>query len=523
MPLKSKKYNSEYAIEMEKITKSFLGGSIIANKDVDISVKRGEIHALVGENGAGKSTLMSILFGLYQPTSGIIKVNGKEVVITNPIKANKLGIGMVHQHFKLVDVNTVWENIALGSEITTAGFILNKNKIKTELTEIMNKYNLHVDLEAKIEKISVGMQQRVEILKILYRKADILVFDEPTAVLTPQQIDGLLNVMLDLKKDGKTIIFISHKIDEIKRVADTATVIRRGKKIVDINVSDVKGNEIAEAMVGRKLVEIKNPHTKPLTNVPLLEVLNLTVKKASNPKINGLETFNLVVRPGEIVAVAGVEGNGQKELVEAITGLSKATSGGVLFKEINVLDGNIAQRYDLGMSHIPEDRHKYGMLLDFTVQDNIVSQEINKIPFSKFGIINKRAISRYAQSVIKDFDVRGSRNGSAIARGLSGGNQQKVVVGREMRKEHDLLVVVQPTRGLDIGAIEYIHSEILKEKAEGKGILLVSYELNEVMALADRIVVLNDGKLVGEIAGADAKKEYIGALMAGQKMEGVKK
>ncbi|MDQ0567503.1 ABC transporter ATP-binding protein [Mycoplasma yeatsii] len=521
--MKSLNNENLYAIEMENITKTFLNGAIVANDDVTIRVKKGEIHAIVGENGAGKSTLMSILFGLYQPTEGKIKVNGKEEIISNPIKANKLGIGMVHQHFKLVEVNTVFENIILGVEETKNKIFLNKTKMRAELIEIMDKYDLHVDLDAKIQNISVGMQQRVEILKILYRKADILVFDEPTAVLTPQQIDGLLRVMQNLQKSGKTIIFISHKMDEIKKVANTATVIRLGRKIIDLDVSKVSGNEIAEAMVGRKLIEVKNEYTEPLSDQPILDVINLTVKKNSNPKVFGLETFNIKVKPGEIVAVAGVEGNGQKELVEAITGLTKPVSGGIVFKGVNIVDYSIKKRYDMGLAHIPEDRHKHGLLLDFTVQENVVSQELDKEPFSKFGFINRNTISRYAQSVINDFDVRGSRNGTANARGLSGGNQQKVIVGREIRKKHDLLVVVQPTRGLDVGAIEYIHSEILKEKESGKGVLLVSYELNEVMALADRIVVINKGRFIGEVPGKGAKKEEIGLLMTGQTLDKIKK
>ncbi|PPE05510.1 ABC transporter ATP-binding protein [Williamsoniiplasma lucivorax] len=507
---------SKYAVEFEKITKSFLNGAIIANQNIDLQIKKGEIHALVGENGAGKSTLMSILFGLYQPTSGVIKINGQEVVISNPIKANKLGIGMVHQHFKLVDVATVWENIALGVEHTRGNIFLDKNRIKAELTVIMNKYHLYVDLNAKIQDISVGMQQRVEILKILYRQADILVFDEPTAVLTPQQIEGLLKVMLNLQKAGKTIIFISHKIDEIKKVANTATVIRHGKKIIDLDVKTMSVSDIAQAMVGRKIVEVKNDYAPRCSDQPILQIINLSVGKETNHKINALETFNLDLYPGEIVAIAGVEGNGQKELVEAVTGLIKTQSGAVIFKNLNLLVETIKKRYELGMSHIPEDRHKYGMLLDFSVQDNIVSQEIDHYPFSKKGLINKKAITHYAQAIIKDFDVRGSRNGIAMARGLSGGNQQKVVVGRELRKQHDLLIVAQPTRGLDVGAIEYIHAQILAEKAKGKGVLLISYELNEIMALADRIVVINDGKKVGEVAGKGASKAEIGALMTGK-------
>ncbi|WFQ89791.1 ABC transporter ATP-binding protein [Mycoplasma feriruminatoris] len=519
----NKEKQIDYAIEMQNITKTFLNGAIVANDDITIKVKKGDIHALVGENGAGKSTLMSILFGLYQPTSGTIKVNGKEEVISNPIKANKLGIGMVHQHFKLVEVNTVLENIILGVEQTKSNIFLNKTKMRAELIEIMKKYDLYVDLDAKIQDISVGLQQRVEILKVLYRKADILVFDEPTAVLTPQQIQSLLQIMKNLQKAGKTIIFISHKMDEIKQVANVATVIRLGKKIIDLDVSTVTGNEIAEAMVGRKLVEVKNTYEKPLSEEPVLDVINLTVKKDTNHKVYGLETFNVKVRPGEIVAIAGVEGNGQHELVQAITGLVKPVSGGIIYNKINIVNSSIKTRYDMGLAHIPEDRHKYGLLLDFSVEENIVSQEIDKKPFSSLGFINKKAISRYAQLIIKEFDIRGSRNGTAIARGLSGGNQQKAIVGREIKKDHNLLVVVQPTRGLDVGAIENVHSHILSEKEKGRGILLVSYDLNEVIALADRIVVINDGKLIGELPAKNAKKEEIGALMTGQTLEQIKK
>jgi simple sugar transport system ATP-binding protein len=337
--------------------------------------------------------------------------------------------------------------------------------------------------------------------------------------LTPQQIDSLLDILLKLKEAGKTIIFISHKLEEIKKIADTATVIRAGKKVAEIDVKQSQGNEIAEAMVGRKLVEVKNSYSKPKSNAEVLNVINLTVKSSNNPKINALENFNVQVKPGEIVAIAGVEGNGQKELVEVITGLSKAAAGGVVYKDLDILKYSVAKRYELGMSHIPEDRHKYGMLLDFTVQDNIVIQELDKKPFSKFGLLNSIEIKKYAQKIIKDFDVRGARGGVSIARGLSGGNQQKAVVGRELRRQHDLLIVVQPTRGLDIGAIEYIHAEILKEKEAGSAILLVSYELSEVMTLADRIVVINDGRLVGEVPGKGARREQIGALMAGKKEE----
>ncbi|WP_031542581.1 ABC transporter ATP-binding protein [Mesoplasma photuris] len=510
--------NNKHAIQMLNITKIF-NETVIANKNLTFEVEAGEIHALVGENGAGKSTLMSILFGLYQPTSGEILVNGKKTLISNPIKANKLGIGMVHQHFKLVDVNTVWENIALGDEDTLLFGFLDKNKIKTKITEIMNEYKLYVDLDAKIQNISIGMQQRVEILKILYRNANILVFDEPTAVLTPQQIDGLLEVIVNLKKAGKTIIFISHKMDEIKKIADRATVIRHGEKIVTLDMKETTPQQVAEAMVGRKLVEVKNKYTKPKSNEPILKIINLSVKKETNNKINALENFNLEVKPGEIVAIAGVEGNGQKELIEAITGLRKPSTGGIVFNKLNINNFSIKKRYAEGMSHIPEDRHKYGMILDFSVSENIVLQQIDQKPFSKNGFISSSEIQKYSQKIINEFDVRGTRNGAATARGLSGGNQQKAVVGRELRKEHNLLVVVQPTRGLDIGAIEYIHQQILDEKIKDVGVLLVSYELNEVMALADRIVVINDGKVIGELPGKNAKKEQIGLMMAGQKVE----
>lgn len=509
---------NDYAIEMLKITKTFNNGTIVANKEIDLRVKKGEIHALVGENGAGKSTLMSILFGLYQPTSGEILVNGRPEVISSPIKATQLGIGMVHQHFKLVQINTVWQNIALGSEDVIGGLFLNATKIKHDITQIMKKYELYVDLDAKIEDVSVGMQQRVEILKILYRKAEILVLDEPTAVLTPAQITGLLKIMQKLKEDGKTIIFISHKMEEIKKIADSATVIRLGKNVQEFDMQDVKGNELAEAMVGRKLANIKNKYLPFDQNKVVLDVLNLTVKKATNPKLNGLENFNIQVHAGEILAIAGVEGNGQRELVDAITGLTKPSTGGIVYKDLNIIDYNINQRYKLGMSHIPEDRHKYGMLLDFPLFSNIVLQNIDEKPFSNYGIIDQNQINLYTLEVINSFDVRGARGGKSIARGLSGGNQQKAIVGRELTRPHDLLIVVQPTRGLDIGAIEYIHNQILKEKEKGTAILLVSYELNEVLALSDTIAVLSEGHLTGVLPGKGAKKEVIGALMAGKKI-----
>lgn len=507
----------KYAIQMKNITKIF-NGNIIANKNLNLFVRQGDIHALVGENGAGKSTLMNILFGLFQPTSGQIKINGKTAIITNPLKATKLKIGMVHQHFKLVEINKVWENIALGSEEVIGKFFLNTKKIKAKITAIMEKYGLYVDLDAKIENISVGMQQRVEILKLLYRDAEILVFDEPTAVLTPQQIESLLEIMQNLQKAGKTIILITHKMDEIKKVANHATVIRMGENIADFDIKDLKENELAEAMVGRKLVAVKNNYLPFDQNNVVLNVSNLTVKKASNKNLNAVENFNLKVHAGEITAIAGVEGNGQKELIEAITGLTKAVTGSVIYKDCDILNSSIHQRYELGMSHIPEDRHKYGMILDFSVANNIVMEQIGDRPFSRFGFINKMKVEKYSQDIIEDFDIRGARGGATLARGLSGGNQQKAVIGRELRKNHDLLIVVQPTRGLDIGAIEYIHAQLLKEKEKGTAVLLVSYELDEVMALADMIAVINEGKLIDTIPGQGASKETIGRLMATTKL-----
>lgn len=507
------KNNNEYAIEMNNITKVF--GDLIANDDITLKVKKGEIHALIGENGAGKSTLMSILFGLYEPTKGEILINGKPEYINNPIKANQLGIGMVHQHFKLVDIFTVLDNITLGYEQLKGKVFLDRSKEARDIAQLAIKYNLQVDFRSKIVNISVGMQQRVEILKILYRGADILVFDEPTAVLTPQEIEGLLNIMLDLKKDGKTIIFISHKLDEVKKIADRATVIRRGKVVETFNVQDKNEKEIAEAMVGRNLVEIKNSGQAPREEV-LLRIENLSVKKRGLTRLMALDDFNLTVHAGEIVAIAGVEGNGQTELVNVLTGLEKGASGKIIFNDINVNKKSIYERYQNGMSHIPEDRHKYGLILEFNAIDNVVLQNINQKPFSNYGLLDKGAIQLYAQQIVNKYDVRGANSGFAVTRSLSGGNQQKLVIGRELSRQHNILVVVQPTRGLDVGAIEYIHNKILEEKAQGKAVLLVSYELEEIMSLADRIVVLHNGRITGEVTGNKIKREEIGLMMAGR-------
>lgn len=505
----------KYAVEMEDIWMVF-NKTIVANQKVNLKVKKGEIHALVGENGAGKSTLMSVLFGIYQQTKGTIKINGKEEVISNPVKANRLGIGMVHQHFKMVDIFKLWENIALGAEMTLANEFVDSKKIKNKIARIMNQYNLRVDLDKITGNATVGMKQKAEILKILYRDADILVFDEPTAVLTPQEIDGLLEVMLELQRDGKTIILITHKMAEIKKVANSATVIRRGKMIGTFDMKTTSIEQLSEAMVGRKIVETKNDYA-PRSQDVVLKIENLTMKKVSNTKVIGLENFNLDVHAGEIVGIAGVEGNGQQEIAEAITGMAKVVSGSISVNHQEITNASVAARYSkYKISHVPEDRHKHGLVLDFSVSQNTVLQDIDNPKFSQWKIINSGSIQAYAQEIISKFDVRNADAGFAITRQLSGGNQQKIILGRELTRPSDLLVIYQPTRGLDVGSIEFIHSQILKAKKENRAVLLISYELSEVLALADRIVVINAGKKIGETPGQGAKREEIGKMMLGR-------
>lgn len=538
--------SEQYAVEMQEITKIFLN-TIIANDNISLKIKKGEIHALVGENGAGKSTLMSILFGLYQPTKGLIKINGQEVVISNSIKAGELGIGMVHQHFKLVDNFTMLQNIILGHETVVKWEWLNFKKAKKIITDLSEKYKLNVDLALKVENASVGMQQRVEILKVLYRGADIIVLDEPTAVLTPQEITSLLRIINELKAAGKTIIFISHKLDEVKAIADSVTVIRNGKVIASFPTSKKSAKAIAALMVGHEVVPIKNLNKVSLGPV-VLKIENLHVRKMNSinqlPVLNfwnkfkflfkksfqgfkdvpddireqalGLENFNLEIKAGEIVAIAGVEGNGQSELIYSLTGLMKVTRGKIFFNNNEVTNFNARKLYHRGLSHVPEDRHKYGLVLDYTVIDNMVLQNIDQYPFAKGGLLKRNEIQYYAQKILKNYDVRGSKSGFALVRGLSGGNQQKAVVGRELMRQHQILIIAQPTRGLDIGAIEYIHKRILEEKIKGNAVLLISYELSEVMALADRIVVLHSGRITGDVPAKGIEKEAIGAMMAGQ-------
>jgi simple sugar transport system ATP-binding protein len=505
----------EYVVEMLNIRKEFPG--IVANDDITLQLRKGEIHALLGENGAGKSTLMGMLFGMYQPNKGSIKVNGKEVKISNPNVANDLGIGMVHQHFKLVSNFTVTENIILGNELKK-GIVIDTKTAAKRIAELSSKYGLNVDPNAKIEDISVGMQQRVEILKMLYRNAEVLILDEPTAVLTPQEIHELINIMKGLVKEGKSIIIITHKLKEIKAAADRCTVIRRGKYIGTVEVGPTSEAKMAEMMVGREVsFKVFKKECKPGKEV--LKIENLCVK--NNKKVLGLKNFSLEVKAGEILGIAGVEGNGQTELVEGITGLRKIESGNIYFNQESISNDSIRSRIHKGIGHIPEDRQKRGLVLDYSVDDNMVLEVYNKEPFSKHGLLNRKAINEYAEGIIKKFDVRSGKGGSSIIRSLSGGNQQKAIVGREIELDPELLIAVQPTRGLDVGSIEYIHKRLVEHRDNGKAVLLVSLELDEILNLSDRIAVINNGELVGIVNAAETNENEIGLMMAGiQKGEG---
>ncbi|MDB1946922.1 ABC transporter ATP-binding protein, partial [Clostridium tertium] len=493
-----------YVVEMLNIRKEFPG--IVANDNVTLQLKKGEVHALLGENGAGKSTLMGMLFGMYQPEAGVIKVKGKEVKISSPNVANDLGIGMVHQHFKLVENFTVTENIILGCEPKKFLTVDIKSAAK-KIDELSKTYGLNVDPYAKIEDISVGMQQRVEILKMLYRNAEVLIFDEPTAVLTPQEIDDLIKIMQNLINEGKSIILITHKLKEIKAVADRCTVIRRGKYIGTVDVKETTEADMAKMMVGRQ-VSFKVEKKESTPGEEVLRIENLSVK--NNKKVLGLKDFSLSVRKGEIVGIAGVEGNGQTELVEAITGMRGVDSGKILFNEKDITRSSIRNRIDEGIAHIPEDRHKRGLILDYTMEDNMVLKVYKNKPFSKNGLINRSKITEYANNIIETFDVRSGEGGKSIARSLSGGNQQKGVIGREIQSSPDLLIAVQPTRGLDVGSIEYIHKRLVEQRDSGKAVLLVSLELDEVLNVSDRIAVVNNGELIGIVNASETDENEVG-------------
>ncbi len=557
----------ENSIEMRNISMKF--GKFKANDNVDLFVKKNEIHAIIGENGAGKSTLMSILFGLYQPTSGSITINNKKVEIKSPLEATRLKIGMVHQHFKLVETFSVLDNIILNDEQTKYSFIL-KKEAKKKITALMEKYHFQVDLDKKISQCSVSEQQRTEILKILYRDSDILIFDEPSAILTPQQIEEFLKALLNLKKLGKTIIIITHKLDELKQVADRGTIIRKGKSIKVVDIKKTSQEEIAKLMVGKVIakIDVDKKNISRNQQEPALIIDDLTVRKF-NGKTLGLKDFSLTINCGEIVAIAGIEGNGQLELINAITGLQDVVKGHVYFtkdsiknsektteeikkllykikviksqtdlkskneelkklkllldqyqemknktKKIDMVNSSIKSRYVHGLAHVPTDRHKYGLLLDMTIWENIVIQDYWKKEFSTWGFLKFNAIKNSAQKVINKFDVRSAYGVESIVRYMSGGNQQKLVIGRELSKDNAyILIIAQPTRGLDIGAINKIHQYILDAKNQGKAILLVSYELDEILTLADRVVVINNGRKINNLSIKDVTKEKLGFLM----------
>ena len=507
----------QFAIEMLNITKVFPG--IIANDNITLQLKKGEIHALLGENGAGKSTLMSVLFGLYQPEQGIIKKDGVEVRINNPNDANDLGIGMVHQHFKLVECFTVLDNIILGVEPNKYGF-LQKSEARKKVLELSEKYGLHVDPDAYIEDITVGMQQRTEILKMLYRDNEILIFDEPTAVLTPQEIDELMQIMKNLAAEGKSILFISHKLNEIKAVADRCTVLRKGKYIGTVNTKDATIEELSAMMVGRNV----NFHVEKTPAQPgdvVLEVEGLTVASKIH-KNNAVKNVSFKVRAGEIVCIAGIDGNGQTELVYGITGLEPVKSGTVKLNGVDITKASIRKRSVSGMSHIPEDRHKHGLVLDYSLEDNLILQTYFKRDFTNAaGFLRRNNIREYANRLIEMYDIRSGQGPVTKARSMSGGNQQKAIVAREIDKNPDLLVAVQPTRGLDVGAIEYIHKQLINHRDQGHACLLVSLELDEVMDVPDRILVMYEGEIVGELDPKKTTQEELGLYMAGAKRDEV--
>lgn len=506
-----------YEIEMLNITKEFPG--IKANDNITLQLKKGEIHALLGENGAGKSTLMSVLFGLYKQEEGTIKKRGEVVEINNPNDANNLGIGMVHQHFKLVEVFSVLENIILGVEPNRYGF-LEKAKAYQKILELSEKYGLKIDPDALIEDISVGMQQRVEILKMLYRDNEILIFDEPTAVLTPQEITDLIEIMRGFVKEGKSIIFITHKLNEIMAVADRCTVLRKGKLVGTVNVKETSKEELSKMMVGRTVnFKIDKEAQQIIDNV--LNVKNLFVNSQTHNKF-AINDVSFTVNGGEIVCLAGIEGNGQSELIYALTGLEKVHSGTIEYLGEDITKTSVRNRNKKQISHIPEDRHKYGLVLDFSLEQNLVLQRYWEPQFQNKGFINNGAVREYAEKLINQYDIRSGQGPLTIARSMSGGNQQKAIVGREIDKGPHLLIAVQPTRGLDVGAIEYIHKQLVNERNNGTAVLLVSLELDEVMDISDRIIVIYEGEIVGQLDPKITTIEELGLYMAGVKKEGRK-
>ena len=502
----------ENVIEMREITKVF--GEFVANDKINLQLRKGEIHALLGENGAGKSTLMNMLAGLLEPTSGEIFVNGKSEKLDSPSRAAALGIGMVHQHFMLVEAFTVAENIILGSEITNKG-VLDLKQANADILELSERYGLAVDPTAKVEDISVGAQQRVEILKTLYRGAEILIFDEPTAVLTPAEILELMDIMKTLVKEGKSIILITHKLDEIRAVADRVTVIRRGKSIETVSIEGVSNKDLAEMMVGRSVSFVtEKEEAKPKDVV--LQISDLIVNE--NRGVPAVKELSLDVHAGEIVGVAGIDGNGQSELIQAITGLRKVKSGSIKIKGREVVGLSPRKITEMQVSHVPEDRHRDGLVLEMMLSENIALQTYYKEPLSNKGVLNYNQINSYARKLMEEFDVRAASE-LVPAGALSGGNQQKAIIAREVDRNPDLLIVSQPTRGLDVGAIEYIHKRLISERDKGKAVLVVSFELDEILNLSDRIAVIHDGKIQGIVKPSETNKQELGILMAGGKIK----
>jgi len=499
-------------IEMRNITKQFPG--ILANDHVNLKLRRGEIHALLGENGAGKSTLMSILFGIYRPTDGQILKNGKEITIHSPNDANDYGIGMVHQHFKLVDVFTILDNIIMGVEPTRFGFV-DRKKARVEIEKIMKQYDLSVDLDAKIQDVSVNMQQRTEILKMLYRQNEVLIFDEPTAVLTPQEISQLMETMKFLTKEGKSIIFITHKLDEIMEVCDRVTVLRRGKVIGTVDTKNTNKKELSRMMVGRDVIfDLKKKPMKPKDIV--LEVNDLTVVSDRTNK-NVVDHISFRIRQGEIVCVAGVDGNGQSELGLALAGLIEANSGQIILNNVDVTHKSIRYRNDHGLSHVPEDRHKHGLILQESLGNNLALKKYHLHPFQTRGITHKKPVRELAKELIAKFDIRSGEGVHSVMGSLSGGNQQKAIIAREIDKDSDLLLSIQTVRGLDVGAVEFAHRQIIEQRNKGKAVLLISFELDEVMSISDRILVMYEGKIVKNVLTKDITLEELGLYMAGAK------
>lgn len=506
----------DYTIEMMNITKKF--GPLIANDKITLQVKKGEIHAILGENGAGKSTLMSILFGLYKADSGIIKINGEKVEIRDPNDANRLKIGMVHQHFKLVEVFTVLQNIILGVEDLKNGFLETENARK-KIIELSKKYSLAIDLDKLIKDISVGQQQRVEIMKMLYRDADILIFDEPTAVLTPQEIEGLFKVIKFFAKEGKSIIIITHKLNEIKEIADRCTILRKGKLVSTIDVKTTSVQEMAEMMVGREVsFSVEKTDAKPKDIVFEATHLSLLDKDKTKKILNDI---NFNVRSGEIVCIAGIEGNGQTQLVRAISGLDSYTEPGskLMFNNIDITNASIRTRIEEGMSHIPEDRQKYGLIMKYDLAENMISNTYYKPEFQKHGLMQFKNIQHYTEELIEKYDIRSSLGAKSSAASMSGGNQQKAIIARETSKKHNFLLAAQPTRGLDVGAIEYVHKTLVAERDRGNAILVISLELDEVMNISDRILVMYEGQIYAELNPKTTTISEIGLYMSGSKRQ----